>query len=238
MDFPVLRPQDGGLPKEKLFFNPLWVDEPPSGYYLSYEEGQWVVRNQELARNFVIRLEFDKEVSKIIKQKISVRKDLLSKAVGLKKQDKYIVVDGTMGLAKDALHLVAQGAHIRGFEKNPIVATLLVSALNNSQLEKKSLSVDHQDIFEVLDDWEKEYDCLYLDPMFEQINQKAAPKKNMAFLRGLELQPEGFEKIIEKAYDRNVPRIVVKRPVKAGHLYEKPNSIVEGKIVRYDIYIR
>ncbi len=238
MDFPVLRPQEGDLPKEKLFFNPIWVGEPPLGYYLSHEEGQWVVRNQELARNFVIRLEFDKEVLKIKKQKISVKKDLLSKAVGLKKQDNYTVVDGTLGLAKDALHLVAQGAQIVGFEKNPLVATLLVSALSNSQLENKSLAIDHQDINEVLDSWKEEYDCLYLDPMFEQINQKSAPKKNMAFLRGLELQPEGFEKIIEKAYDRNVPRIVVKRPLKAGHLYEKPNSIVEGKIVRYDIYIR
>lgn len=238
MDFPVLRPQEGELPTNNLHFKPQWVDEPPQNYYLSFEQGQWVVRNEEIGRHFVIRLDFDGEIQKIKKQKISVRKDLLSKAVGLKKQESYKVVDGTLGLAKDALHLVAQGAKVVGFEKNPLVATLLMSALENSQVRSDQFSIGFQDIESVLDNWSKEFDCLYLDPMFEQINEKSAPKKNMAFLRGLELQPEGFEKIIEKAYNLKVPRIVVKRPLRAGHLYEKPNSIVEGKIVRYDIYIR
>ncbi len=238
MDIPVLVDSQGEHQRLADEMQATVVAEPPDGYYLCFEDNQWMVRNPLLGRHFSIRMNFDKEVARIKKQKISVKKDLLCRAVGYKGEDVYRVIDGTVGFAKDALHLVAQGVHVLGFERHPVVFTLLRSALENSSIKTEEFSIHFQDILMGISLKIDPIDCLYLDPMFEQVSQKSAPKKNMAFLRELDLQSGVFEKVIAKGQELQVPRIVVKRPLRGDFLYKKPNSVVEGKIVRYDIYLR
>ena len=146
-----------------------------------------------------------------------------------------IIVDGTLGFAKDALHLVACNRRVIGVERNSIVSRILQSGLEVSGLQ--SLKLIEGSIEDQLDLLVKEAKILYLDPMFEELKSKSAPKKNMAFLRQVVDPVMDVEYIVEKARSLGWERVVVKRALQADVLAGKPQRVVEGKLVRFDIYL-
>ena len=79
-------------------------------------------------------------------------------------------------------------------------------------------------------------DTVYFDPMFEDANDKASPKKEMRIFRNLVGSDEDAIKVLEKAMDLGPKRLVVKRPRLSQELGKKPSVQYIGKSTRYDVY--
>ncbi len=215
------------------------LETTPREYFLVFEKNQWVVRDFRQGKNFVIRIDFDEEIRKMQLQKLNPKKDLFARALGMAGQDDFHVLDGTFGVGKDAVHLICCGAQVIGYEKNPITFTLIESALQNSSQAKAHLQVHCGDVEESFEKWKNVAQALYLDPMFENVSKKSAPKKSLVFLREIApIETENVQGVISKALDLGIKRVVVKRPLKAAQLYDKPQQVLHGKLIRYDVYSR
>lgn len=236
MEITALKDSCGQAEKLSQEFGIRVVSEVPVGHYLVFEEGQWVIRNEQMGKNFQIRLDFDREIHKLQNQKIGSKKDLLCRAVNFKGESDFKVFDCSLGLAQDACHLVAFGASVVGCERNPTVYTLIRSALENSELCQNKLQVYFGEAEGYLEDWKGKVQTFYYDPMFENVNKKTLPKKNLAFLRSFDTAEHNMQRVISLAEQLNLKRLVVKRPINGDHLYGKPNITYKGKLVRYDVY--
>lgn len=214
------------------------LEKSPESYYLVFVENQWVVRDPRQGAQFSIQLDFNKELEKLTRQRLSVKRDLLCRAVGFQGQEDYTVIDGTLGAGKDSLLLYHFGVSILGIEQHSITHCLVESALAKSELDTKKFQIKKAETCDFLQQGQWQAQVLYLDPMFENTSQKSAPKKTLAFIRELETPPMDVEKIILKAFEVGIKRVVVKRPLKAAQLYGKPSSVLRGKLIRYDVYTR
>lgn len=214
------------------------VLEPPMDYYFIFEEDGLVVRDGRQGKNFSLKINVDKEVEKIKKQKISYKKDLLCKAVGFKKQEDWTVLDGCFGLGKDALHLYSFGCKILGCEVNPVTYQFMQRALAQSSLDSGQIELVCGDTLDLLPTYYQRIDCLYLDPMFENTKKKSAPKKQLAFLREIAISTGDVQRVMELAEKLEIKRIVVKRPINGDHLWKSPSLSFEGNLIRYDVYTR
>ncbi|MCJ8277957.1 MAG: class I SAM-dependent methyltransferase [Bdellovibrionales bacterium] len=213
-------------------------DQKPAEYFLCYEDEALVVKDSRQGDKFSIKVDLLSEWDKLKRQKISFKKDLLSRAVGFKGQETYKVFDGTMGLAKDSLHLWHLGCHIVGNDVDSVAFSLVRDALQRAFDEIAHFEVLWGDSFDSLNAYEGDIDCFYWDPMFEDIKKKSAPKKGMAMLRTRNITSQPTEKVIDCAFQKGIKRVVVKRPLKGKQLYLEPSSQLTGKLVRYDLYLR
>lgn len=82
-------------------------------------------------------------------------------------------------------------------------------------------------------------DVVYLDPMYpdEGRSKSALPKKGMQVFRRLVGEDQDAHKVFEAAKALAGQRVVVKRPLYASAIQEKPTHTFEGKTARYDMYL-
>ena len=81
---------------------------------------------------------------------------------------------------------------------------------------------------------------IYLDPMFPARQKSAAVKKKFQLLHVLEKPCDEAEEdaLIRAAFAAGSRKVVIKRPVKGGHLAGiKPSYSITGKAVRYDVLV-
>jgi 16S rRNA (guanine1516-N2)-methyltransferase len=174
--------------------------------------------------------------------------ELLGRAVGLGKKSPLRILDATAGLGRDAFVLADLGCEILLCERAPIIVEMLRCAIQNaSDSDDVWLSgvaqrmrlcpgdVRHADANVLLG-----MDVICLDPMFPQRTKSAAVKKEMALLQQLlgdKTEPDA-DSLLLWALQQDVARVVVKRPAKAPNLAAlKPSHCIEGKSVRYDVYV-
>ena len=82
-------------------------------------------------------------------------------------------------------------------------------------------------------------DCIYLDPMFPPKRKKSAlAKKSMVVLRELLGDDQDKELLFEAALQATARRVVVKNPDYAEPLGGKPSESYQGKLLRYDVYLK
>lgn len=81
-------------------------------------------------------------------------------------------------------------------------------------------------------------EVIYYDPMYPAKNKTALPSKEMQILRELNGVNEDNPEIIATALNLKIKRVVVKRPLNAKVILEKPSFQLSSKLVRYDVYIR
>lgn len=219
---------------------PVVTEKPQEGYYLEWSSGQWVVRHSGYGERFQLGLDFHQELSRLKRQGLNPKKDLLSRALGFKKgMESPLVWDGTMGFGKDSLHMLALGFRVTSFERQPLVYLLMAQALEAASELKSQWQIRSGDVIQSLLDSPSQLMALYLDPMFESVQKKSAAKKNMEFLRQLtgEVSSSGQE-LVAAALKSPVSRVVVKRPLGAEPLVKKPNQQIRGRLIRYDIYLK
>ena len=227
-------------------FNFTVVYQPVEDYYFVIENGILKVRNSRLGSRFSIYLDLKKEINRIQTQKRSFKKDILCRALGYRGQENFRVIDGTLGLGKDAIHMISFGIHVLGFEINPIAFCLveeaLVRASGNFKETVKSCAIEKilkiklMDCFRGLPLFSKEIESLYLDPMFENTKKKSKPVKSMVFLRDITRESCNVQGVITEALNRGIKRVVVKRHVNGDYLFGRPDFLYRGKLVRYDVY--
>ncbi len=162
--------------------------------------------------------------------KNSLHKELLAKAIGIKKGNgKPRVLDATGGTLKDSLLMYAFGVELIVCERNPIAAALIQNAIEQNDL---SIEFHHKacvaEIFDV--------DVAYYDPMYSHVNEKSLPKKEMRIFRsvvGEDQDSVNVANILKKNYSR----LVIKRSIKAPFLIDSPSMSFSGKSTRYDVYL-
>lgn len=170
--------------------------------------------------------------------------ELLGKAVGVGKRRGMTVIDATAGLGRDGFVLADLGCEVILCERNPLLACLLESAIQRARCgEDPWLSRVcgrmqlHRGAAQELD---VGADVIYLDPMFPQRDKSAAVKKEMAlFQLLLAAESDDSDELLAWALTRDVARVVVKRPLRAGALGGiEPSHTIEGKAVRYDVHVK
>lgn len=234
MDIPVVGTGGAAADLAAKYGFPI-LTEPTKGYYLCFEQEVLKLKNADKGKNFSIHIDFDKELEKLKRQRLGPKKDILCRAVGYQGQENYLVCDATLGFGKDAIHLVSFGCSVLGIERDPLVFALLEDALLRSQEARQYLQIVHSESLDFLLQKNTQWDCLYIDPMFEDVQSKSQPKKNMAFLRERQ-PPQNHAQWVSELIEHGGKRVVVKRPLKGGKLKLNPTSSMEGKLIRFDIY--
>jgi 16S rRNA (guanine1516-N2)-methyltransferase len=203
-----------------------------------FKAGQfWLRSNRE--KETPIGIEIDRELDRhqFYFNKSSVQKELLARAVGIKSGWRPRVLDMTGGLLGDSLMMLAMGCEVITLERHPVVVFLIESALLNAQHEALSRLSFHalsaQEFFQRL----PPVDVLYFDPMFEDFNPKASPKKEMRIFREVVGEDQDAKDIFMLACEQRIKRLVVKRPRLSAEITEgKPIKYI-GKSTRYDVYL-
>jgi 16S rRNA (guanine1516-N2)-methyltransferase len=171
------------------------------------------------------------------------KKDLLAQAIGKKSKT---VVDATTGWAQDALALFRMGYEMTCIERSPVMASLIDDGFQRlaqkdwilrRQLSPPTLLVGNA--IELLSALPEKPDCVYLDPMFPaKRKQSAATRKSMAILRDILGDDLDRKQLFEAAIAATGRRVVVKSPDYAEPLGGKPSESLQGKLLRYDVYIK
>lgn len=164
------------------------------------------------------------------------RLEPLARAVGVKGAYRPYVADATAGLGQDALVLAASGCKVLMLERSPVIAALLADGLRRLDTDiAKNLSLNFGEASEQLSIAPRP-DVIYLDPMYPS-GKSAAKRKSMRIFRALVGDDLDAADLLASALSAAQKRVVVKRPLKAPALKERPNSQLKGKTTRFDIYL-
>ncbi len=169
------------------------------------------------------------------KKKSSMKKELLGRAMGSGRYG-LKVLDLSAGLGIDAIFLSQLGFDVVAVERNPLVFLALdhAAAQISEDLKIKFVYGHSQ---EFLQKNVETFDVIYFDPMFPEKTKSALPRQEMVFFRHLVGADLDADEVVQQAVRRKgASRVVVKRPMKAPTLYKMPESQIEGKLIRFDIY--
>lgn len=200
-------------------------------------EGQFWLHS-DLPHENPIGIKIDQELERHLDffKKSSVQKELLARAIGIKSGYRPKVLDLTAGMLGDSLLLLSFGCEVWAVERHPVIRFLISSALHNAKhplLERfHYISSEAESVLQS----ELPVDVLYFDPMFEDPNEKTAPKKEMRIFRRLVGKDMDAEVIFQKALQKRPKRLVVKRPRRSAVLALKSSVQYLGKSTRYDVY--
>ena len=165
------------------------------------------------------------------------RGEPLARALGIKDSIRE-VVDLTAGLGIDAVFMARLGFRVTALERNPLIAFLLQEARKNSERQDlvglKFVFAPAQSFLESFE--LEEPTSAYFDPMYPESKKSALPRQEMRLFRDLVGDDTDSQSVLRRALEIPFSRVVVKRPVRALPLVEKPAYQLEGKLVRYDVY--
>lgn len=236
--------------KEELSEEKKWIldyvsgslTEPPKSegeLYLSYQtQGLSLV---EVGRLNPLRVDFlEGELRQKRKRGVG-KSSLLGKALGVQKGNRKIF-DATLGLGQDAWMFLCMGLSVQGVERSAAVYALTREAWERAlqdedlaQWAAGRLDLRHADSFELLSK-PIEADVIYMDFMFDE-KKKGLPRKSMQLLHKLDLNEPRASELAEKALKSPISRLVIKRPLRADFVFEKPQHVYPGNSIRYDVYI-
>ncbi len=166
------------------------------------------------------------------------------RAIGLnklKQNETIALLDATAGLARDAFIFAKLGAQVTMLERNPTLALTLETALENLNDEalKQNLRFIFTDAITYFQSNDIQYDVIYLDPMFSDVDKRAKVKKDMQMLHELIGDNEDADLLLPLALKKAKKRVVVKRHKTSPFLgNQKPSHQIIGKSTRYDVYCR
>lgn len=177
-------------------------------------------------------------------KKASKKTEKLLKAVG----NNSTIIDATAGFAQDSFLLAHYGFKVHMLEQSNIVSSLILDAMARglktpcvSDIIKNNLKFTNINSIEYLKTLKtEEYpDVIYLDPMFNELNKKSLPNKNMYALR--QIIDSNLDKniLLETALEKAKNRVVIKNSIKYPFFSsnKKINFSLLGKSCRFDVYI-
>ncbi|MGB0452446.1 MAG: class I SAM-dependent methyltransferase [Bacteriovoracaceae bacterium] len=196
------------------------------------------------------------EVQKLAKKLRSLMSDTsnnpLRKALG--KAPYRQVYDLTLGGGIDSLFLWSYLENLSRQQKN---VHKLISYERNENVFKRFLKVIQELILnqeyqkEYLNSWDlihgnameddqfrpDQNDILYYDPMFQDIRSKSTPSKTIQWIKDEVGEDRDQVEFAEFLLGSNAGKLIIKRHPKAPELLKiKPTSIIEAKLVRFDVY--
>lgn len=171
------------------------------------------------------------------------KNELLAKALGYSKGVRR-VLDLSAGLAIDAVFMTQLGFQVTALERSPLLFVLLEDALRKAPALQGKLEFIGTDSLEYLKNYSylpaeaRQIDAIYFDPMYPHKKKSALPKQEMVVFRELVGDDADAEQVLAEALKWPVRRVVVKRPLGAEELLPGVVHSFEGKVVRYDVYMR
>jgi 16S rRNA (guanine1516-N2)-methyltransferase len=218
-----------------------------SGFLLESHEGVLQLLPRDSKRGGPLLVDF-RAPSVAYRRNTSGIKQEIARAVGCKPGYRPTVFDATAGLGSDAFVLASLGCHVTLAEQHPVVFALLEDGLKRARQGDDDVAAITTEFLQLLPMGSalmhlaasaETFDVVYLDPMFPERQKSASVKKAMQYLHevvGIDHQQE--EELFRLARSKAGKRVVVKRSRHAPDLVpEKPSYRVEGKAVRYDVYL-
>lgn len=204
--------------------------------YLVFNNGLLSFHSSELGE---MSFNFEELYQYHERQHYALTKEPLAKALAIKgssdkEASKRIVWDTTCGTGKDTLLIHFFGAKVVAFERNPVVYLLLKDALRRFPLADVELI--YADASKMLESSFLRPDVIYYDPMYPAKKKSALPRKEMRIFKELVGEDLDSGEFLEWALKVSKDRVVVKRPLEASPVKEKPSASYTGKSTRYDMY--
>lgn len=205
-----------------------------SQFQIRFQDNQVIMLDSE---NRKLKIDFD-ENHLDYKRKHRGKSEILSKALGASKGTKT-VLDLSVGMAVDSVFLMQLGFQVIGVERSDALYLLLSEAFKRTQQEiLKNYQLVHANSLDFLKTTTQSFDAIYFDPMYPHKKKSALPKQEMVVFRELVGDDADASKVLEAALKTTAKRIVVKRPMHAEPLLPGVTHSFEGKVVRFDTYIR
>ena len=214
----------------------------PESFFLSWRDGCLKLLDKELLKKGGLAVDIEPRNGEQ-RSWPAPKQDALSQALGRKTKT---VIDATTGWGQDSLHIFRMGYELQCIERSPIMSELLRDGFRRlaeqdwmQRLNLESPPLLSGNAIELLNTLESPPDCIYLDPMFPPKRKKSAlAKKSMMVLRELLGDDEDKEWLFEAALSATAKRVVVKSPDYAEPLGGKPSESYQGKLLRYDVYLK
>jgi 16S rRNA (guanine1516-N2)-methyltransferase len=170
---------------------------------------------------------------------------LLLKACNNKQRSIDKILDVTAGWGVDSYILARHGHKVTMLEQNQLVYAIVACSLEllaadaNAGVTANRMNIENTDANRYLHGLagDREYDCIYLDPMFRAHKSGAKPAKEMQILQAITANVD-IDDCFEAALLKAGKRVVVKRAAKAPPLNQlKPDLVYRAKSIRFDIYL-
>lgn len=164
------------------------------------------------------------------------RKQLLSRAVGLQRHPHLRICDATAGFGRDAALMAALGADVTVCERHPDVIAFLQRAIGSlPPALRERLHLFAGDARDQLQ--HRQWDAVYLDPMYSPTRKHALPDAQAQELRSLVGNDPDADALLPLARAAAHRRVVVKRALRAPPLAGlSPMESLRGNSVRFDLY--
>jgi 16S rRNA (guanine1516-N2)-methyltransferase len=210
--------------------------------YLSWREGCLKLLDQELLKKGGLSVDIEPRQGEQ-RSWPAPKQNILAQAIGRRTRT---VIDATTGWGQDSLAIFRMGYDLLCLERSPVMAELLADGfrrlsdldwMRRLQLEPPRLLIG--DAIALLSELTSRPDCIYLDPMFPPKRKKSAlTRKSMALLHDLVGEDTDKEQLFAAAFRATGKRVVVKSPDYAEPLGGKPKESFQGKLLRYDVYLK
>lgn len=214
----------------------------PRDFYLCYRDGALKLLDKQNLKKGGLSVEIEPRPGEQHSYP-APKKDLLAFAVGKKTKT---ILDATTGWAQDSLALFRMGYQLQCIERSPVMAALIADGLQRlaekDWVQQRQLQVPQLlagNAIELISQLPEAPECIYLDPMFPLKAKKSAlAKKPMAILREILGDDEDRQQLFATAWQVAAKRVVVKSPDYAEPIAGKPSEMFQGKLMRYDVYIK
>ncbi|MGZ8189511.1 MAG: class I SAM-dependent methyltransferase [Methylosarcina sp.] len=210
--------------------------------YLSWREGCLKLLDKELLKKGGLSVDIEPRQGEQ-RSWPAPKQNILAQAIGRRTRT---VIDATSGWGQDSLAIFRMGYDLLCLERSSVMAELLADGfrrlvdldwMRRLQLEPPRLLIG--DAITLLSELTSRPDCIYLDPMFPPKRKKSAlTRKSMALLHDLVGEDTDKEQLFAAAFRATGKRVVVKSPDYAEPLGGKPTESLQGKLLRYDVYLK
>lgn len=224
------------------------LTEPPGNtYYLCLDDQGLHLRRTGQRAAGPIRIDFLSGALAHRRRYGGGRSQPLARAVGMKPGFNPTIWDATAGLGRDGFVLASLGCCVTLCERSAILAALLQDALQRAAADPEigdwirgRFRLVYGDSSELLENLagQRQAEVVYLDPMYPPGKEHVLVKKEIRALQELLGTDRDSGALLEIALNSARRRVVVKRPRRAGWLNDrKPDTCIESKKTRYDIYV-
>lgn len=218
------------------------ADARLAGHYLCYRDGGLKLLDGQSLKKGGLQVEIEPRPGEQHSYP-APKKDLLATAIGKKTRS---VVDATTGWAQDSLAMFRMGYAVQCIERSPVMAALIADGFSRlaekDWMRQRGLQPPRLwqgDAIELLGVLPEAPECVYLDPMFPPKRKKSAlTRKSMTVLRDILGDDQDRAALFAAAWQAAARRVVVKNPDDAEPLAGKPTESYQGKLLRYDVYIK
>lgn len=174
-------------------------------------------------------------------KKITSKSSLLKKCFSTKDEGKK-VVDLTAGYCLDALEISFIGFSVTAIEKKSWLyefskQNLKNISVNNLRNAAKNLKLLNGDSLKLINNF-NDFEIAYIDQMFE-LKSEAKAKKEIQFLRNLELNEISLKDFIQPCKKNNIKKIIIKSAINSNLKSLtglKPSRVIKGKAFKFSIF--